>query len=444
MNKNTGKILVVDDNQEILKALKYFLEDFFEQVVIEKNPNNLPSILKQTKFDLYILDMNFTPGESSGKEGIFWMHQIKNIDPEAIVIFITAYGDIELSVKAIKQGASDFIPKPWEDNKLLDTVLSSYKLSKTRKDSKKKPLNAPKLIIGKSKKMQKVWETIKIVSQTEANVLLLGENGTGKDLIATEIHTHSARVNKPFVKVDVGSLTESLFESELFGHKKGAFTDAYEERIGRFEEASSGTLFLDEIGNISANLQSKLLTILQNREISRIGSNHVIPIDIRLISATNKNLNDLISNNEFREDLLYRINTIQIEVPPLRERLEDLPELFNFYLKYFADFYNKPIPNVHSKIIDYLRKYAWPGNIRELKHAVEKAIILNLSNNLSIDDFVLPGQKLQQLASLNLELHEKNIIQQALNKHGGNYSKAANELGIARKTLYNKISKYGI
>lgn len=453
MDKNNGKILIVDDNQEILTALKYFLEDYFETVITEKNPKNIPALIKANKFDIFILDMNFTLGENSGQEGIFWMNQIIKTDPEAIIIFITAYGDIELSVKAIKQGATDFITKPWDSNKLLNTVISAFKLKKSRFDVLNKKTknnqvsnfsNTPNFIVGNSASMLKLWETIKKVSQTNANVLLLGENGTGKDLIALEIHKHSLRHNEKFIKVDIGSLSEALFESELFGHKKGAFTDAFEERTGKIEEANGGTLFLDEIANIPVKMQSKLLTALQNREISKVGSNIISKMDIRLITATNRDLINMVSNNEFREDLFYRINTIQIEIPPLRGRIDDLPILFNHFLKHFSNLYNKPEPKVNSKIIDNLKKHSWPGNVRELEHIVEKAVILSTDNKLSLDDFVFPGQKLNLSDSLSLENHEEQLILKALEKSKGNYSKAAQELGIARKTLYNKMIKYGI
>lgn len=453
MDKNNGKILIVDDNQEILTALKYFLEDYFETVITEKNPKNIPALIKANKFDIFILDMNFTLGENSGQEGIFWMNQIIKTDPEAIIIFITAYGDIELSVKAIKQGATDFITKPWDSNKLLNTVISAFKLKKSRFDVLNKKTknnqisnfsNTPNFIVGNSVSMLKLWETIKKVSQTNANVLLLGENGTGKDLIALEIHKHSLRHNEKFIKVDIGSLSETLFESELFGHKKGAFTDAFEERTGKIEEANGGTLFLDEIANIPVRMQSKLLTALQNHEISKVGSNIISKMDIRLITATNRNLINMVSKNEFREDLFYRINTIQIEIPPLRERIDDLPILFNHFLKHFSNLYNKPEPEVNSKIIDNLKKHTWPGNVRELEHIVEKAVILSTDNKLSLDDFVFPGQKLNLSDSLSLENHEKQLILKALEKSKGNYSKAAQELGIARKTLYNKMIRYGI
>lgn len=453
MDKNSGKILIVDDNPEILTALRYLVEDYFETVIIEKNPKNIPFLIKANKFDVFILDMNFSIGENSGTEGIFWMQQIIKNDPEAIIIFITAFGDIELSVKAIKQGATDFITKPWNSTKLLNTLISAYKLKKSRlvaaKQSKNKEQvnhsgNLPKMILGNAPKMKKVWETIEKVSSTSANVLLIGENGTGKDLIANEIYKLSNRCNQKLIKVDLGSLSESLFESELFGHKKGAFTDAIEDRTGKMEEANGGTLFLDEIGNIPLRMQSKLLTVLQNRMVTKIGSNQPEKIDFRLITATNRNLLQMVKNNEFREDLFYRINTIQIDIPPLRERIDDLPVLFDHFLIHYSDVYNRPVPEVRVKIMEKLKKHSWPGNIRELQHTVEKAVILSSNNKLNLDDFIFPGQKLDMEDNLSIENHEKNLILKAIEKSKGNYSTAAKELGIARKTLYNKILKYGI
>jgi DNA-binding NtrC family response regulator len=397
--------------------------------------------------------MNFSTGENSGKEGIFWMQQIKGLDPTAIVVFITAFGDIELAVKAIKQGAIDFITKPWDSVKLLNTINSALKLKQSRTDVELKKttksvsttaVNTPTIVFGNSVAMLKVWDVVEKVSQTNANILLLGENGTGKDLVAREIHRLSHRCNKPYFKVDVGSLSETLFESELFGHCRGAFTDARDDRIGKIEEANGGTLFLDEIANIPIRMQTKLLTVIQNREIVRVGSNKTIPVDVRLITATNRNLKSMVLCNEFREDLLYRINTIQIEIPPLRDRIDDLPGLFNHFLNHFADMYNKPRLEVNAKIFDNLKRHSWPGNVRELEHTVEKAVILSSGNKLNLDDFVFPGQKLFVEDSLSIEANERNLIVKALDKSKGNQSKAAAELGISRKTLYNKMVKYGL
>lgn len=448
-----GTILIVDDNEEILLALKLFLQDYFETIVVEKNPNQIPQLIKAHSFDLYILDMNFTSSQNTGNEGLYWMRQIRTVDPEAIILFITAYGDIELSVKAIKLGATDFIQKPWEDEKLIGTILSAYKLRKSRIEIKKLK-NSQKLLqesidekydlyIGNSPAMKDIWQTLKKVSSTDANILILGENGTGKELIAREIHRLSNRSQNCFVKVDVGALSDTLFESEIFGHKKGSFTDANEDRIGRFESASEGTLFLDEIGNIPIRLQSKLLSALQNREILPIGSNQKIPINIRLITATNSNLYELAKEGIFREDLLYRINTIQIEIPALRDRLEDIPDLLNLFLNKYGKKYQKPNLKAHKKIIAKLCTHDWPGNIREFEHVIEKTVILCDENGIRESDLIFPGQPKGASNSLKLKEHEMILIQKALKKSTGNYSVAAHELGITRKTLYNKIKKYG-
>ncbi len=446
---NKGSLLIVDDNEEILIALKLFLNEYFT-ITTEKNPNKIPSLLREKAFDLYILDMNFSAGKNSGNEGLFWMQEILKSDTEAIIIFITAYGDVELSVKAMKLGATDFIQKPWEDEKLLATVQSAYKLRKSRVEIKqlkeknelisRSNIIESSMIIGQSKTMAGIMETIKKVAQTDANILILGENGTGKELIANEIHRQSNRNNEVFIKVDVAALTESLFESELFGYKKGSFTDAKEDRMGRLEAASGGTLFLDEIGNINMNQQSKLLAVLQNKQIIRLGENLPRDINIRLIAATNKNLQQMVSDHEFRDDLLYRINTIQIEIPALRERLEDLPIFLDVFLKKYSEKYQKPLLKTNKQTIKYLQNYHWPGNIREFEHLVEKAVIME---DASIFNFSLrTGISVKENQSLNLEDNQKNLILRAINKVKGNYSAAAEELGISRKTLYNKLKKY--
>lgn len=452
--KTKAKILIVDDNKEILIALKLFLSDYFDQVITETNPNKIPAYAEKKDIDLYILDMNFAAGQNTGNEGIYWMKQILKSDPEAVTIFITAYGDIELSVKAIKQGATDFIQKPWDDEKLLGTILSAYKLRKSKLEIQKLKNRQQHLseavsgqytlFIGKSRSMNKVWKTVQKVAATDANILILGENGTGKELIAREIHKLSKRAEEIFVKVDVAALSDTLFESELFGHKKGAFTDARADRTGRFELANGGTLFLDEIGNISLTQQSKLLTVLQNREITRIGSNTLIPVDIRLVCATNKPLNQMTENGEFREDLLYRINTIQIEIPPLRDRPEDIPLLAGLFLDKIMRKYHKDNLSISEQAMNKLFTYSWPGNIRELEHIIEKAVIMAEGKVLTKDDFIFSGQKAQEISTLNIEENEKQLIQKALERHGNNQSLASKELGISRKTLYNKLKKHGL
>lgn len=452
--KREGKILIIDDNDSILRSLKLFLKFEFEQIDTTTNPNLLPSILRKKEYDIILLDMNFSAGINTGNEGLFWLKEILKIDNEANVIFITAYGDVNLAVKGMKEGATDFITKPWDNTKFLTTLKNAYQLKKSKKElvslKKKQEMITKNFdqnktnIIGKSLVMTQLFETIKKVAKTDVNVLILGENGTGKELVARELYRQSLRAKEIFLTVDMAALTESLFESELFGHKKGAFTDAKEERIGRFETASSGSLFLDEIGNLPLSLQSKILTALQNREITRIGDNKSIPIDIRLISATNKNLFQMVEDGSFREDLLYRINTIQIEIPPLRERGNDIILLAEFYLNQFSAKYGKNNLELSEKAIDKLLKYQWKGNVRELKHTIEKAVILCESNILRPEDFYFntKNENTLDINSLNLNDVEKTTIQKALVKNKGNLSHAAKELGITRTTLYSKIKKY--
>lgn len=454
--QKSGKLLVVDDNEEILIAVEMLLNPYFQKIATVKNPNTVPSILSKELYDIIILDMNFKAGINTGNEGIYWLNQILQVDPEAIVVFITAYGDMELAVKAIRQGATDFIPKPWDDEKFITTIQNAYQLRKSKKEittlkDKQKHLlgdifkQFPE-IIGKSKVMEGVFSTIKKVAKTDANVLITGENGTGKELIAREVHKKSNRSDEVFVSVDISALPDSLFESELFGFVKGAFTDAKTDKPGRFEIAEGGTLFLDEIGNLSLTAQSKLLTVLQNREINRLGATYKIPIDVRLVCATNKNLNELVTKGEFREDLLYRINTIQIELPPLRDRKEDIPLLIDFFKDKYEKKYKKEPFKVQDSALKKLHEYHWPGNIRELQHAVEKAVILSDDEYLSVSDFGFEKRKdhLLSAESLDLNENEKILIQKAIDKHKGNYSLAAQELGVSRKTLYNKIKKYEI
>jgi DNA-binding NtrC family response regulator len=457
MKRKKGKILVVDDNEGILKSLKFALKYEFEEVEAIKNPNLIPSLLRTRKFDIILLDMNFSAGVNSGNEGIFWLREIFNYDQDAVVVLITAYGDIELAVRAVKEGATDFILKPWDDEKLLATLQSAYKLRQTKVRMRKNepmqvepiPSNIQRntLILGESEEIKQVLDVVNKVGNTDANVLILGENGTGKELIARELHCMSPRTKETFLTVDIASLSENLVESELFGHVKGAFTDAYEERKGRFELASGGTLFLDEIGNLSLASQSKILTALQNRRITPIGSNSSVEIDFRLISATNKPLRQLVRNQEFREDLLFRLNTIEINIPPLRDRGNDVLLLAEHFLEKFAQKYNKTKPGLHKLAKEKLLKYHWPGNIRELQHTMEKAIILNEADILEPDNFVFHYQEPEEEItdnSLKLEDVEKKAIEKALSKNKGNLSNTAKELGITRKTLYSKIEKYGI
>jgi DNA-binding NtrC family response regulator len=455
MKTKTGKILVFDDNDYILKTIRQLLKYECESVTTIKNPNQIHSELLKEPYDVVLLDMNFKAGVNTGNEGLFWLNEILKIDKNAVVIMITAYGDIELAVKAIKNGATDFITKPWDAEKFITTVLNAINISRsklkneileTRQEQLNKDINKPfENFIGSSDKMKEVFSIIEKVSITDANILILGENGTGKELIAREIHKRSERAKEIFMTVDIASMSESIIESELFGYVKGAFTDAKEDRIGRLESASEGTLFLDEIGNLPLSIQSKLLTVLQNRKIYRVGSSKEIPIDVRLICATNNNIEELIEQGQFREDLYYRINTIQIESPALRERKNDIIELAQFYLNKFADKYNKGALTISKEAQNELLNYSWNGNVRELIHTVEKAVILSDKNVLESDDFYLKqSHKLGSNDSKKLEDVEKRTIQEVLEKHKGNLTKVAKELDISRTTLYLKLKKYDI
>jgi DNA-binding NtrC family response regulator len=450
-----GTVLIVDDNKSILSALEILLSPDFQTVTTLSDPNQIPTELRKKEYNLVILDMNFTSGINSGNEGIYWLGRIKETYPEISVVMITAYGDVELTVKALKLGATDFFLKPWDNNKLLATLKSAIQLNWSKKEvnqlrEKEKGLKNvinkdQKFIVGSSPKLVQVLNLVRKVAKTDANILITGENGTGKELIAQEIHRMSERAQEVMVNVDMGAITETLFESELFGHMKGAFTDARENRPGKFEVADKGTLFLDEIGNLSFHLQAKLLAAIQNRQIARIGSNQMIPIDIRLICATNKNLESMVNEGLFREDLLYRINTIQIEVPPLRDRGDDILVLSDFFLKKYSSKYNKPTLRINQQAQDKLLKYSWPGNIRELQHTIEKAVILSEGNVLKPEDFFMRPllSAKQTKADLTLDDMEKRMIHHAIEKYNGNLSAAADQLGITRQTLYNKIKKNG-
>ncbi len=451
-----GNILIVDDNKSIISALEILLGPEFDHVQGISNPNQIPSLLRSTDYNLVILDMNFQAGVNTGNEGLYWLNQIKKSYPDISVVLITAYGDVGLAVKALKQGATDFILKPWENSKLLATVKAAIQLNLSKKEvgqlkqkekGLKEELNRDqKYIMGSSPQLMQVMNMVRKVARTDANILITGENGTGKELIAREIHRLSARKDEIMVSVDMGAVSETLFESELFGHVKGAFTDARENRAGKFETANKGTLFLDEIGNLSFHLQAKLLAAIQNRRIMRIGSNTTIPIDIRLVCATNKDLPQMVEEGVFREDLLYRINTIHIEVPPLRERGDDIIVLSDFFLKKFASKYEKHGLKINRAAQDKLLKYQWPGNIRELQHTIEKAVILGDSSVLKPEDFFLRpvvSGKFDDGQS-TLEDMEKRMIMTAIDNNSGNMSSAADQLGITRQTLYNKIKKYGI
>lgn len=456
MGKKSGYVLVIDDDEDVLITAKMILRNQFENVQVESSPKQLETIIKTKNPDVVILDMNFKTGATSGNEGLFWLREIKKIDPEIQVIMNTAYGDIQLAVECMKDGAIDFLVKPWEKEKLLSTVRNVFDLKESKKEINRleetskafeKDINNSKGdLLGKSKAMLEVFNIIDKVGRTEANILILGSNGTGKELVARAIHNASDRSQKPFIKVDVGSLTESLFESELFGHKKGAFTDAKEDRIGRFEMAKGGTLFLDEIGNIPLNLQVKLLSVLQNRYLSKVGDNKLIPIDIRLICATNKPVHDLAEQDVFREDLLYRINTVEINVPDLQERKEDIELLTHHFLQFYGKKYEKSDLKIRPEVFEKLKSYNWPGNVRELQHTVERAVIMSGSNEIGPEDFLIRSSKRVKVKphTLNVEELEKQAILDALETCKGNLSKACKELGMGRSTLYRKMERYGL
>ncbi|MFY0594587.1 sigma-54-dependent transcriptional regulator [Roseivirga sp.] len=457
MSKEDAKILVLDDDQGVLYTAKMILKQHFETVIIEKDPLKLDFLLNQHQYDVIVLDMNFSYGLTSGKEGIKLLRKILAKDPNAHVLMNTAYGEIDIAVEAMKEGAVDFLVKPWQKEKLLATVQSICKLSKTKKQvqdlktSQKIVVKDQQRefddIISVSDSMKPIFEAINKVAETDANVLILGENGTGKELIARAIHNRSPRVDENFIKVDLGAVSESLFESELFGHVKGAFTDAREDRPGRFEMAHEGTLFLDEIGNLSLAMQAKLLTALQFKQISRVGSNRAITLDTRLICATNMPLYDMIVENEFRQDLLYRINTVEIKLPPLRERLEDIEPLARHFLKMYGKKYRKEKMRLNDTTLSKLKKYSWPGNVRELQHAIERAVIMANSPLLAPEDFLLierPTQNVIASDNYNIEEMEKQAIQNAVRNAEGNLTKAAQTLGLGRSTLYRKMSKYGL
>jgi len=451
------KILILDDNKSVLTALEMLLQSEFDHIYTLKNPNQLISTIREHNIDIVLLDMNFTAGINNGNEGIYWLREIQKYDQSISVIMITAYGDIELAVKAVKEGAFDFILKPWDNNKLLSTIHASSKLRRSKKENASllkttqtlkqelKPLS--QILIGQSDAIKKVMEIVKKVAATDANIFITGENGTGKELIAHEIHRYSTRNTEIMLSVDMGSISETLFESELFGHTKGSFTDAKEDRIGKFEAADKGTLFLDEIGNLSLSLQAKMLNTIQNRTIIKLGSNTAVPIDIRLISATNKDLNSMVKEGLFREDLLYRINTITIELPALRERGNDIALLAEYFLRKYANKYDKPGLKINQNAIEKLLHYKWPGNVRELQHTMEKAVILADNKVLNEDSFTLNDNKIKLhkgLQNKTIEEMEKEMILASIHKEKGNMSAVAKNLGITRQTLYNKLKRYEI
>lgn len=445
-----ANVLVVDDDPDILTAVRLLLKTEAKSVITEKNPENLRSLLLKNHFDLILLDMNFKSAIHTGNEGLFWLRKIREFGSAAKVIMITAYGDIDLAVRALKEGASDFVVKPWHNDRLTGTIKDLLK-EQPGQAAGKAVAHTFTEITGESEVMENVFHKVKKIAPTDANILILGENGTGKDLIARAIHEHSLRAKKPFIKVDVGSLTETLFESELFGHKKGAFTGANDDRQGRFEAASGGTLFLDEIGNISLQQQAKLLSVLQNRQVIRLGSNTPIPIDIRLICATNIPLHELANENRFRKDLIYRINTVEIVMPPLRKRGSDILLLARHFLHTYAQKYLKPVPELDRAAVEKVNQYHFPGNVRELQYAMERAVIMSESPLLTADEIIFsPIEKApceevdNHQPTFNLESVEKNTILKVIDKHQGNISRAARELGLTRTALYRRLNKYEI
>lgn len=461
-----AKLLVVDDDPDVLLAARLLLKRHVGTVDIEKNPEKLPFLLNNNRYDAIVLDMNFQRDVSSGREGFAWLDRILDVSPDARVILFTAYGDVEMAVRAIKAGAVDFVLKPWQNDKFLDTIRAAVnkghgKTPPVEPDEQTTTGTKPAgrknagqtVIIGPA--MRPVLDTVERVAPTDANVLILGENGTGKDLVARAIHEQSHRRDKPFVSVDVGALTESLFESELFGHVKGAFTDARDDRAGRFEEANGGTIFLDEIGNLTPTQQAKLLTVLQQRQVTRVGSNKARPVDVRLVCATNA---DLISSATpdrpipFRQDLLYRINTIELQLPALRDRPTDIAPLVEYFAKKYAKQYGRPVVGPSSALLAEMKQYHWPGNVRELQHAIERAIILSQGATLEPGDFVFKkgadggaasgASPVQQ--TIQLEDMERQLIQQAMQKHRGSITDVARELGLSRQALYRRLEKFGL
>ncbi len=449
-----GNILIVDDNKSIISALEILLGSEFGMVKGITNPNLINSELRTGNYNLILLDMNFQAGVNTGNEGLYWLSEIKKLDPGISVVLITAYGDVELAVRALKLGANDFVLKPWDNDKLLATVKSALDLNLSKREVEslrkkerglREELNRDKKhIIGSSPQLMMVMNLVRKVAKTNANILITGEHGTGKELVAREVHRLSKRSHEMMVTVDMGAVSESLFESELFGHMKGAFTDARENRAGKFETANKGTLFLDEIGNLSFNLQAKLLAAIENREFMRLGSDHPVEVDVRLICATNKNLPKMVAEGLFREDLLYRINTIQIEVPPLRDRNDDIIVLSDFFLKKYCSRYEKQGLKINHFAQEKLKKYGWPGNIRELQHTIEKAVILSDSSVLKPEDFFLRPTNPQAGEQFTIAEMEKQLIAEAIDSNMGNLSSAAEQLGVTRQTLYNKIKKYGL
>lgn len=451
-----SKILIIDDDEDVLETARMFLKQQFSTVRIEGNPAQIPELLSAQEYDVILLDMNFKRGVNDGEEGFYWLEKILSIDPHAVVILITAYGEVDIAVKAMKNGATDFILKPWKNQKLLGTILASLQLRRSKKQVERLQVTETTLrndidvnyanFVGESQAIQRVHEMIDRVADTDADVLILGENGTGKELVARALHRKSNRRSSVFITVDLGAITETLFESELFGHVKGAFTDAKHDKPGRFEIASGGTIFLDEIGNLSLPLQAKLLAVLQQRTVQRVGSNKSIPVDVRLISATNMPLNEMVGEKKFRQDLLYRINTVEIRMPSLRERTDDIPLLTEHFLRMYGKKYKRPGMKIDKNVMTRLMKYHWPGNIRELQHTVERAVILNEANVIKSAELLIGsnGPISRPEKPVTLDEMEKIFILQSLDENEGNVSLTARVLGMTRTALYRRMRKHGI
>ncbi|WP_455639060.1 sigma-54-dependent transcriptional regulator [Parabacteroides sp.] len=451
-----GKVLIIDDNEDVLFALNLLLEPYVEQIRVTTQPERIEHFMESYAPDVILLDMNFRRDAISGQEGFMWLEKIKKIDPDAVVLFITAYADTEKAVRAIKAGATDFIPKPWEKEKLLATLSAALKLRESRTEVRSLKRQVAALessedtgfdIIGESNAMQEIFSTIEKLRNTDANILILGENGTGKDLVARALYHHSPRAGQVFVGIDLGSIPEQLFESELFGYEKGAFTDARRDKPGRMEVATGGTLFLDEIGNLSLPMQAKLLTAIEKQQITRLGATRPVSIDVRLISATNMNIHSMVDEGTFRQDLLYRINTIELHIPPLRERGNDIQLLADYFLARYARKYKKETKGLSREARNKLQNYGWPGNVRELQHAIERAVILSDGQQLKPENFMLHPtgiKKKTETEELNLSVLEKEAIERALRRADGNVTRAAELLGITRFALYRKLDKLGL
>ena len=456
-------ILIVDDDADILTAGALLLRRHFDRVDTCADPNEIPDLLAATSYAAILLDMNFGPGESSGAEGMSWLQRILQIDPDAVVVLITAHGDVDLAVQAMKLGATDFIAKPWQNEKLVATLSASVKLYQSRHEARAlKATNtalvdlasaAAEPMLGASAAMQNVARLIERTAPTEANVLILGENGTGKELAARALHRQSARSDRAFMAVDLGSISESLFESELFGHLKGAFTDARQDRIGRVQASDGGTLFLDEIGNLPLHLQAKLLSVLEQKQVTPVGATKPVAVDLRVIAATNLSREDITNEDRFRQDLLFRLNTVEIVMPPLRERQADIPEIAQHYADLYARKYGRERKAFSPAAMQALVSYRWPGNVRALRHALERAVILSEGTVFEPGDFDLPRTRDESTESgaagsedgeLNLEALERGAIQRALTRHRYNISHAARELGLTRAALYRRMEKHGL